>query len=216
MRRGRSAVRRAFDLARTGQFRRLWQALAFRLYSQKRFVVLARVLTRPWTAPQCDLDFQIRPLEESEWETALELAGTTAPMRRYRRKMLAEGIGRCWVAETPDGICYLQFVCTAQDNPKLQKLGPHLPLLSSGEAVLEAAFTPKQFRRRKAMSAAASLISEQALELGCSRIVTVVAIDNEPSLRGAAAAGFEPDYQIEVRRILFGTRVSRRPLDPAD
>jgi len=78
-------------------------------------------------------------------------------------------------------------------------------VLQPDEALIEAAFTPTPFRRKKVMSAAMTSIAERARDMGCRRVLTVIGANNEPSLRGARASGFE--------RRLFRARARTSPLD---
>ena len=67
--------------------------------------------------------------------------------------------------------------------------------------------TPQAYRGRHIMPAAMARIAEKATALGARRVITFVADDNVPSLKGCARAGFAPVSARHLRRRLFRTIV---------
>jgi hypothetical protein len=161
-------------------------------------------LTKPVPVPSAKIELVVRPLEPSDDLSPLDmdtkLRGKAALTGRYERRLIASGLPTCWVAIAPDGKpCYLQWLITADQNDRIRRLwGNAFPRLGPDEALLEAAYTPEAYRGLGIMASAMSRIAEHAQESGARYVITFVAGDNVPSLKGCKRAGFEPYVQREL------------------
>ena len=87
--------------------------------------------------------------------------------------------------------CYAQWPISAVDNERIQKyFRGTFPVLAPDEALLEGAFTPESHRGKGIMPRAMALIAEGARNLGARYVITFVAEENIPSLKGCKRAGF--------------------------
>jgi len=123
-----------------------------------------------------------------------------------RQAYIRENIPTCYVAidqhkNTP---CFAQWLMDSRQNDKIQRFfNGRFPILHSDEALLENAYTPLEYRGKGIMPAAMAMIAEHALEMGCRHIITFVAQENVPSLKGCTKAGFTPYFARHDTRILF-------------
>lgn len=174
---------------------------------------LRRDLTHPFPAPPAKIPISVRPLVEADLTTLLAVDDTTSPEDRYeiacRRAMAAKRIAGAFVAvDERDGTpCYVQWLFGAADNDFVRKLHG-FPQLAADEALLEGAYTPASHRGLGIMPAAMAQIAEKADTIGARYVITFVAPDNIPSLKGCQRCGFSPDL---VHRLLgFGFGLFRR------
>ena len=83
-----------------------------------------------------------------------------------------------------------------------QKLA--FPPLEAGEALLENAYTPPEYRGFGIMSAAMAPIAERGSEREARAVLTYVRADNVASLKGCQRAGFASYSKLENRWYAFG------------
>ena len=91
----------------------------------------------------------------------------------------------------------------AADNDFIRGLHG-FPQLAANEALLEGAYTPASHRGLGIMPAAMSLIAEKAETIGARYVITFVAQNNVPSLKGCQRCGFAPDLLHRQVRLGFG------------
>jgi RimJ/RimL family protein N-acetyltransferase len=198
-----------------------WRQLRLRIAGRLRLGLrneatrfgLRRDLTHKFPAPPAKIPISVRPLVEADLPVLLAVDGTTSPEDRYeiacRRAMAAKRIAGAFVAvDERDGTpCYVQWLFGAADNDFVRRLHG-FPQLAADEALLEGAYTPARHRGLGIMPAAMALIAEKADAIGARYVITFVAPDNIPSLKGCQRCGFSPDL---VHRLVgFGFGLFRR------
>jgi RimJ/RimL family protein N-acetyltransferase len=170
---------------------------------------LRRDLAKPFPAPTAKIPISVRPLVEADLATLLAVDATTSPEDRYeivcRRSLAAKRIAGAYVAvDERDGRpCYVQWLFGAADNDFIRQLGG-FPQLAADEALLEGAYTPASHRGLGIMPAAMALIAEQAEKIGARYVITFVAPENIPSLKGCQRSGFFPDLLHRLVGLGFG------------
>ena len=202
---------------------RAGQAVAHRLHSNSEAVGLKRDLSVPFEAPRAAIDISVRPIAERDVPKILnaggaELSNDEKWLLASRKRLLEAGFGTCFVAVTAqDKPCYMQWLFGQHDNDKVQSyFSGAFPLLTAGEALLESAFTPVAFRGKRIMPAAMARIAERAADLGARSVITFVGVDNIPSLKGCAGAGFRPYARCTQEWRLFRCRPLLRPVESRD
>lgn len=180
---------------------------------------LRRDLTVAHTAPKALLDITIRPLTERDVPYILETdRGNLPPEERWerlvRRRILEAGFGTPFVAATTDDEpAYVQWMFTAEDNAEVRRhFAGTFPMLDADTVLLEGAFTPTAHRGKRIMSAAMSQIAELGVQRGARYAITFVGVDNEPSLKGCARAGFSPHLNCVQRWRRLRQEVEFTPL----
>lgn len=175
---------------------------------------LRRDLSVPFPAPDAKIPISIRRLEPRDYPILFD---TTAPdidaderdLRIARLELAEEGFGTGYVAITEtDDPCYVQWLFGPAENAAIYRYFEHVfPALRKGEALLEGAFTPVQHRGKGIMPAAMARIAERAADLDARFVITFVADDNIPSLKGCDRAGFtsyirRSDKWVGIRRTI--------------
>ncbi len=211
-------LHRARDVAglfRQGHGGEVAGALRTRLSSRQAAYGMRRDLTQSLSAPPAKLELVVRPLTTEDdlslLETVPGLSGEAAWIRRYERRLLESGLPTCWAAIAPDGKpCYLQWLIASKDNDRIhQQWGDLFPRLGPEEALLEAAYTPENYRGQGIMPNAMARIAEQAKDFGARYVMTFVTPNNIASLKGCRKAGFFPyverweTWRLGRRRVHF-------------
>lgn len=179
-------------------FRRFW-------HSDTSYLGLRRDLSVPFSAPAAKVPVTIRELRHGDAGALLDTSDPSLPMdervlRLWQRKIVDADIKTCFVAVTADGrICYMQWMIGQGDLQRAQAFyGNQFPTIGPDQAILEGAFTPIEFRGQGIMPSAMALISEEAARRGIRTVITFVAEDNIPALKGCQRAGYRP-YMKRVR-----------------
>jgi hypothetical protein len=177
----------------------------------------------PFEAPRATIDISVRPIAERDLPKLLDASGAELSneerwLLASRKRLVEAGFGTCFVAvTTQDEPCYTQWLFGQHDNDDLQSyFSGNFPLLAAGEALLESAFTPVAFRGKRIMPAAMARIAERAADLGARWVLTFVGVDNVPSLKGCAGAGFHPYARCTQEWRLFRCRTIVRPVETPD
>lgn len=201
----------------TGGGRILCEFLARQVYRSWVSYGLRRDLSDPVEVPTSRVPLMVRELEErdipelfSHSRDKLDRHERLEVSRRLAH--IAERIPKCLVAVDleRDKACFIQWLMGPEQNQKIQKFFKgRFPLLAEGEALLENAYTPVDYRGQGIMSRGMYLVVEKARELGYRSIVTFVSKDNTASLKGCAKAGFHPYLVRHDTRLLFHL-ISRR------
>jgi hypothetical protein len=158
---------------------------------------LRRDLAQPFPAPTAKIPILVRPLVESDLPILLTADAAMSPQEQReivdRRAFAAKRIAGGFVAiDERDGRpCYVQWLVGASDNDFIRQLRG-FPQLAADEALLENAYTPITHRGLGIMPAAMALIAERAETIGARYVITFVAQDNIPSLKGCQRSGFSP------------------------
>jgi hypothetical protein len=133
----------------------------------------------------------------------------------HRRRLCAAAVETLYVAVDDSGVpIYAQWLVRRHQQAALHRVTHGLfRQLGQGEALVEGAYTFVNFRRLGAMVDGMSQLLVRARDAGDERVFTYVAVDNIPSLRGCAEAGFVPDH-LQRTHGRFGVRhVYAIPLD---
>jgi GNAT superfamily N-acetyltransferase len=213
----------AVQLLRAGQWDEVWQSGRALVHSKTRSFGLRRDLTIPFRTPDAAIPIAIRPLQSSDipllFGTAdRELSGESVRDRKIRQRMVEAELATCHVAVTADGQpCYVQWLIGPRESDKVRSLfGDRFPPLAADEMLLEGAFTLEAWRGKGIMAAAMARIAERATDQGARWVVTFVAEDNVPSLKGCKKAGFAPYLERTDSVLLFRHRSCFAPLPNTD
>ena len=169
---------------------------------------LCRDLAVPITMPSAKIPISVRALHDSDLPSLLSIDGGSADDMReaaVRRSFISKGARRGFVAvdERSQTPCYVQWLFGTEDNEFISRLGG-FPPLEAGQALLENAYTPPNYRGLGIMSVAMALIAEQAATIGARSVFTFVGENNIASLKGCQRAGFNPVLMHHSLRIGYG------------
>jgi GNAT superfamily N-acetyltransferase len=192
-------VRSALRLAKDGEWRDIGEVVRHHWHSNSSSVGLRRDVTIPFPAPPAAIPITVRQLAERDIpilfeQTGQELTGEAKRQRATRLRLVRLRLPTCYVAVTADDQpCYVQWLIGAESNDAVQRLFVNrFPVLAPDDMLLEGAFTLEAWRGKGIMAAAMAQIAEKALDHHARYVVTLVATDNIPSLKGCKKAGFEP------------------------
>jgi hypothetical protein len=170
-------------------------------WSDDLAVGMKRDLTVAHTPPPAKVALDILPLDDDlatrlfderglDSDSLLEMEG--------RRRLWEDGIPNPYVAIDDEGSpCYVQWAIPGSEAARVEQyFGGGFPKLAPNELLLEAAWALPSARGKRIMSEAMSRITEAAAA-DHHNAITFVGIDNEASIRGCRAAGFE----VYVRRL---------------
>ncbi len=193
-------------LVRAGHYDEVKRYFQRWLFSDSFSYGLRRDLTVPFEAPPAKVPLTVRPMREDEARELLDtrvsgLSGQGLYERMNRLEFVAAKIPTCFVAVAKnDEPCYMQALIGPSENARLQEyFEGFFPWLRSDEALLEHAFTLETFQGLGIMPCAMARIAEKGRDLGARWIITFVAHDNIPALKGCKRAGFSP-YLIRRER----------------
>lgn len=194
-----SKLRTMAALIRAGHYDEVRKRFQRWIYSDSFSYGLCRDLTVPFEAPPAKVQLAVRPMMDAEARRLLDtrvagLSGLGIYERLNRLEFVEAHIPTCFVAVTEnDEPCYMQALVGPSENATLQKyFAGYFPLLRDDEALLEHAFTRETFQGLGIMPHAMARIAEKGLDLGARWIITFVAHDNIPALKGCKRAGFSP------------------------
>ncbi len=130
----------------------------------------------------------------------------------HRMDICSAGWQTLYVTRSPDGLpAFVQWLIRAADQDGVHESAPGLfRSLAPGESLLEGAYTFTPLRRLGLMTHGVREVLRIAHDEGATTAFTYIAVDNVPSLRACAAAGFKLD---SVRTIEW--RLGRRRADVA-
>lgn len=195
------------------------RALAARAWSSSEAFGLVADLASIPPARAAKIPIGMEPTDPGAFdgfgEEAGRVSGDDAVEVAQRIGLCRAGVATLYTADGPDGTpAYAQWLVTRDTQRELHEHLPNLfPDLGPSESLVEGAYTFVSHRGQGAMADGMRQLLERARAAGCDRTYTYVSIDNVPSLRGCARAGFEPDH-LRVDRRRFGVRtVTRKPLD---
>ncbi len=211
-------IDQALYLLREGRFSEVGQRVASRLHEEWLSYGLRRDLAVPHHTPKAGIPISIREFRMTDIPHLFP-EGTSRLPRAEQRVMAArlahvvEDIPTCYVAVDirNDIPCFVQWLMGAEQNDKIQRFFKgRFPRLRNDEALLENAYTPPAYRGKGIMPAAMAMIAERAHEMRCRYVITFVARENVPSLKGCTKAGFLPYLIRHDTRILFHLFKRRR------
>jgi len=180
---------------------------------------LRRDLRIPFEPLPAKIPVTIRPLVRNDVSRLLgahgpELSKQDATEQAERMSFLLENIPTCYVAVTGDDVpCYMQWLMSSEYNSSIRARFNHVfPELAPDEALLENAFTPESYRGMGIMSYAMAHIAKQAESFNARWVITFVAKENVPSLKGCKKAGFLPYLLRDDEWFLFRRKLAWTPL----
>lgn len=211
-------IDQALYLVRDRRFGDLGKRVASRLYQEWLSYGLRRDLSIAFEVPKARIPISVRELRDTDIPHLFPSDTSQLPREAQleiaaRRAHLRENIPTCYVAidlrkDTP---CFAQWLMDSRQNDKIQRFfDGRFPLLHSDEALLENAYTPLEYRGKGIMPTAMAMIAEHAIEMGCRYVLTFVAQENVPSLKGCTKAGFTPYLARHDTRMLFHLFKRRR------
>ncbi len=211
-------IDQALYLIRERRYREIGKRIASRLYEEWLSYGLQRDLSIAFEPPKARIPISIRELRDTDIPHLFPEDTSALPREEQleiaaRRAHLSANIPTCYVAidlrnDTP---CYAQWLMGPKQNEKIQGFFKgRFPCLRADEALLENAYTPVEYRGKGIMPTAMAMIAERAIEMGCRYVLTFVARDNVPSLKGCTKAGFSPHLVRHDTRILFHMLKRRR------
>ena len=182
----KSIVLRIFDLIKKGELKFMLAGISKRIISKNESFGLKRDLTIPYQNPDALIDISIRLFraeDKDHFTKDLQNEG-----------LIEKEIPNCYVAASKDDTpCFREWFISWKQNSGIKEFwGESIPVLKEGEALLESAFTVPNFRGHNIMPAAISKIVENGTDVGIKWVITFVAIDNIPSLKGCHRSGFSP------------------------
>ena len=189
----------ALHLARSGEWAEIRHVLRHYWHSDTTAIGLRRDISVPFSAPTAALPLTVRPLLDRDIPFLFgsdgdHLTGEAKRTRAMGLRMVHAQLPTCYVAVTAEGQpCYVQWLIGAESNATVQRLfGDRFPVLKPDEMLLEGAFTLEAYRGKGIMAAAMAQIAEKAAAHNARFVVTLVGVDNIPSLKGCKKAGFTP------------------------
>ncbi len=191
-----SKIKQEARLLRTGGLRPLASDLGRWAWSSDLAVGMARDLTVPHAAPAAKVALDIVPLDDHLASRLFDVAeldpGALGEMEA-RRRLWEDGIPNPYVAVDDTGTpCYVQWAIPGSEAALIRDyFRGGFPEMASNELLMEAAWATPAARGKRIMAEAMSRITEAGALPGHVRAITFVGVDNEPSLRGCRAAGFE-------------------------
>jgi GNAT superfamily N-acetyltransferase len=195
-------VVRSFDLIKKGKVKFLINGIAKRLFSKNIAFGLKRDLNLLFQNPDALIDISIRPFRNTDKDHF------TADLRNDG--LIEKNIPNCYVAANTEDIpCFRIWLIGPNQNLKIKEFwGEYFPVLKEDEALLESAFTVPAYRGNRIMSAAISRMAEKESDLGIRRVISYVAIDNIPSLKGFHRSGFHPYLLRKEKWFMFKRTVT--------
>jgi hypothetical protein len=126
------------------------------------------------------------------------------------------GVEALYVAFDGDNPAYAQWLATPEGQRRIPWFLPgRFPPLKSDQLLLEGAYTFVAYRRLGLMGDGMAQLLRIARQTDASAVITYVAADNIPSLRGCANVGFVPHrIRVSTRRLL--RRTTNRPVGAQD
>jgi hypothetical protein len=218
----KSSTRFILRLLSKGYWRFVLTKVSNRLYSSTKAFGLCRDLKQSFETPEAKIPLKIESNHNRQILELLVLDESLPPdslWERYRRiRLLQSGLQTCYVALTEDGTpCYIQWLVPHTQSQTIRAFfGTEFPELAVGEALLEGAFIPEAFRGYRIMPCAMSMVAEKGAEIPARYVITFVAADNIPSLKGCIRSGFKPYLLREDRWCFFRHTTQFRPWRESD
>jgi RimJ/RimL family protein N-acetyltransferase len=208
----RSDMSFLWGFARNREFGVIGKIVKSELWSDIDAVGVSLDLTKelPHVEAQVPLTLRDARPEDLDRLLTVDVEGLEADEREerlVRQHMRKLGFAHCLVAVTGnDEPCYLQWVVFPDENDVLlAAYSGFYPELQPHQALIEGAYTPPQFRGKRIMPAAMSLIAEYARDRGATEVITFVRSNNIASLKGCKRTGFVPSLT-RVSSHRFGRR----------
>jgi len=191
-----SKLKQQVRLVRSGGLRPLGADLRRWTWSDDLAVGMARDMAIAHAPPPARVPIDIVPLDDRLAGLLFDGTGLDPAALRdmeARRRLWSDGIPTAFVAVDETGTpCYVQWAIPGSEAALIREyFNGGFPELASDELLLEAAWATPAARGKRIMAEAMSRITEAGSTPGTRRAITFVGVDNEPSIRGCQAAGFE-------------------------
>ncbi|HUL44355.1 MAG TPA: GNAT family N-acetyltransferase [Bacteroidota bacterium] len=203
-------LRNLWFLISRAHFSLLLRKIATRIYSNRYSYGLRRDLRNSIGLPEEPFALTIRPLTPVEVSTLLEVYRSEEDPNFDleiidRMEHVHADIPTCYGAFNEEGdLVFIQWLMGPDQNERIQSYFNSIyPVLAEGEALLENALTLNGYRGHGVMGAAVARIAEIGKTRGVHTVITFVAEENEPSLRGCRRAGFLPYLLRHERWVMF-------------
>ena len=209
------------ELLRKRQYSLIIGEFRNRAFSTSRFIGFQRDPHTPLEIPDVDLKLNIRPFQETDYETLFDFTHQTLPHEiKYRLVGIAwlmSGIKTCYVIETEDKVpCHLQWMVGPEENNRLSQFtGGGLPRIGDSEVLLENAFTTEAYRRRGVEVWTVKQLLEKAAAAGTRRAILFVRDTNTVTQKIVRRLGFVPYLNKTDRRFLFFRKITFQPISKA-
>ncbi len=208
-----SKLRQEARLVRAGGLRPLASDLRRWTWSDDLAVGMERDLKVPHTPPPAKVALEIVPLDDQLAAQLFDVGGLDAEALRdmeARHRLWEDRIPTAFVAVDDTGTpCYVQWAIPGSETALIADyFRGGFPMMAPDELLMEAAWATPAARGKRIMAEAMSRITEAGAGPEHRRAITFVGINNEPSLRGCRAAGFE----VYIER-LEKWRIGHRSLD---
>lgn len=218
-RRVRSKIKHYGRLVASGEVRPVLTDLVRWTWSQERAVGMERDLTRAHEAPPARVPIEVAQLDDTLAKRLFDEEGldqdSTLDMMA-RRRFWEDGIPGAYVAVDSDGVpCYVQWAIPGEHSELIKSYWGEgfFPELGPDELLLEAAWARPEARGKRIMTEAMDRITLAGSGPEHRRAITFVRTDNEPSIRGCRAAGYEEYIEREEIWRLGKRRVTWHPTD---
>ena len=177
-------------------FRIILSEIRRRIYSDEIIYCLRRDLSISFEPPHPKIPIQIRPLNDNDIPKLLSLQKTKCGSGDYlqrllRLQFLKANIRTCYVGlSNDDSPCFMAWLISPKENPKLQAYLKNRPLLAADEVLLENVYIPENYRGKGIMPSAMGQLAEKGKEVGARWAIVYVFDSNIASIRGCLKAGF--------------------------
>lgn len=199
----RDHLRRLAEIRRWEGSGGIWRRSRSRLYSRGRFV-------------RWEIDLAAWQAMEPAAGSVEIRAGTLDELERLRRTSperlgpefyadCLHGARRFYLALCEGRVAHISWLLTSDDPALLVRLAP-------GEIELNYVHTVAAYRGRGFLAAVQTAMLKEARREGMRRAYTHVAVDNAPSLRAVAKAGFRPAGLVTLTWVLGASFTRYAPL----
>lgn len=211
MRSGLGAKFRQYSrIIAAGRVRPIVEELTRWTWFRDDYVGMERDLTVPHEAPPARVPIEVVKLDEPLAKRLFSEDGVdpvSALDLARRRRIWEDGLPGAYVAiDDNDVPCYVQWAIPGEHADFVETyFGGRFPELGPDDLLLEGAWARPEARGKRIMAEAMDRITLDAAVSRHRRAITFVGVDNEPSLRGCRAAGYEV-YIERQERWRFGSR----------
>lgn len=209
----RSKISQYRRMAAGGNIRPIMEDVRRWTWSDDLAVGLERDLTVTHDPPPARVAIEIHTLDD---ETATRLFSekglepNAVLEMESRRRFWEDRIPDAYVAVDETGMpCYVQWAIPGEQARLIKSyFGSGFPDLEADELLLEGAWARPEARGKRIMAEAMSRITTAGAGAHHRRAITFVGVDNEASIRGCRAAGYET-YIDRRESWRFGRRTVR-------
>jgi hypothetical protein len=211
----RSKIRQYGRILAGGNVRPIFEDLSRWAWSHDRAVGMERDLTLSFEPPAARVPIEVVRLDNAHAVRLFSEEGldTSSVLdMESRRRFWEDGIPDAYVAIDEEGIpCFVQWAIPGEHAELVKSyFGDGFPELRPDEMLLEGAWARPEARGKRIMAEAMSRITLAGARPQHRRAITFVGVDNEPSIRGCRAAGYEvyigreETWRFGRRKVIWG------------